>query len=290
MTALDSPDATSQGETLIFLDVDGVLNVGLQADDGGAPLLLSDGNVRLAFDDSACRGNGAKILMSMKVWSAAARLYDAVCADEGHLSAVLVDRLAEIIEAAGERCSVVLSSHWRKPRHSDFVDALESEIAGRLGGYFAFAGRTELVEDNRPEDRLHIIAGHVKQHCASQGVQSLTVLILDDLFATPLRGWSCDGRRVRGAADCEAFVRRFAASKDLRLRVKLLHCYDEWETQDGIQVQAGAGLSAAGVEEARAFLKGDDSPAEGLLALPAKWGSMIYGSRRLRRWARCYGA
>jgi len=275
-------------DTLIFLDVDGVLNVGVRGD-RGAPLLLSNDNMEALFVGSDnCADVEPQQEVVLKIWSAARRYCHAVCEDGKLLSETLVERLVNIMRSAGPRTHVVLSSSWRHLRHLDSCEVLEAAVSLRLGRRFKFDGRTEIVEETSQADRIRLIGDYIEQHCLNSGAKALSVLVLDDLFVAPLNGWICCGHQIRDVWDVERYLRG-RAPQGCEVRAKFLHCYEEWETDGGVPVQAGVGLTDKDVETAKLFLSGELG-ISGLLAVPVKWGSRLSGSRRLRRWAHRYGA
>lgn len=68
---------------------------------------------------------------------------DLICAGGTQYSEVLIRRLVDILRAGGERQSVVLSSSWRKSKHSGIVEQLQHEISKHLAEVFEFHARTE---------------------------------------------------------------------------------------------------------------------------------------------------
>mmetsp|Transcript_34517 Transcript_34517/g.99386 ORF Transcript_34517/g.99386 Transcript_34517/m.99386 type:complete len:313 (+) Transcript_34517:37-975(+) len=240
-------------DTLIFVDVDGVLNVGIR-DGARAPLVLNDANVAVA---QGCKDGAFSIVRYdsvSKVSSAAHMFSDLVCEGASQCSEVLVKRLADILASASGRSSVVLSSNWRKAKFNSAVEELQEDISRHLGEAFIFDDRTEVVSEIRARDRLRSIGAFVKRHYSQPGRSApLRVLIIDDFFATGLSGWACDGVCMHGEEDFQTYLQQCAPFADLR--VKLVHCYQEWRTAEGVPVQAGVGLSDDDVQVARAFLQ-----------------------------------
>lgn len=249
-------------DTVIFVDVDGVLNVGAR-DQDDYPLLFNQSNVGYAV---ARRGRSARSrteqdcvdkLLSVSEREIgrgeAATYMKFVCVQESHVSEVLAARLAAIVEKSGEGRSVVLSSNWRRPQHAKKVQQLEMEVSKHLGSSFHFDARTKQVEEKRAGDRLRCIGDYLEDLCRARdlGKKPLKVLVLEDFFITPLDGWECDGMHVHSAMAAEAYLRGRAPNQ---LEVKLVHTYDEWKTSSGLRVQIGAGLTQEHLEVAEAFL------------------------------------
>uniref|UniRef100_A0A6U6N6L6 Uncharacterized protein n=1 Tax=Zooxanthella nutricula TaxID=1333877 RepID=A0A6U6N6L6_9DINO len=253
-------------DTVLFVDIDGVLNVGIR-DHGNAPLLLNDSNVKTAlmYKDYPFKGASAEQECITKVASVVDRCLgndksagtyrDLACGSKEHCSSVLVERLAEIIRAAGD-ASIVLSSNWRRPKYANRVRSLEKEVSVALGSEFKFDARTEDFEETGASDRLYCIGNYVRRLCAEReraGVRGpLRALLLDDFFVSPLDGWGCGGATVYSTAEAEGYVRRCAPEG--AADVKLVHCYDEWRTDAGLRVQVGTGLTQEDVKTAKAFL------------------------------------
>lgn len=251
-------------DSLIFVDVDGVLNIGVR-DGRGAPLLLNDANVNVATrteDPKFCKAYRESIA---KLSSVAKRYGDLACIGTEECSGVLIDRLVSILRPAlGGKQMVVLSSKLRQPKYAGRVLRLQHDISERVGCSFEFDARTEPATETLPVDRLRCIGRFVKKHCGrNRGSQAgpLRILVLDDFFVKPLDGWTINGARMREAEDVEAYLRKCAPA-EMDVRVKLVHCYQEWETEDGQghRVEAGVGLSDDDVREALAFLGGPAAP------------------------------
>jgi len=142
-----SPRTCSTGkhlsDTLIFVDVDGVLNIGI-FDPTGRPLELSTHNVETALKHWGVREGHSQRdcieriveVYSHEVGHGEASTYEEFLADpKSGVSAVLVGRLARIITTAQEgsnNVEVVLSSSWRKPQHAVRVGALEGVLSSVL--------------------------------------------------------------------------------------------------------------------------------------------------------------
>eukprot|EP00930_Biecheleria_cincta_P075666 TRINITY_DN62842_c0_g1_i1.p1 TRINITY_DN62842_c0_g1~~TRINITY_DN62842_c0_g1_i1.p1 ORF type:complete len:373 (+),score=63.64 TRINITY_DN62842_c0_g1_i1:29-1147(+) len=252
----------SMPDTLIFVDVDGVLNVGIKDEDPAVPALdFSMANLSMCYEihcSGRCSAKDVEILD--KIFSVEACSLEFL--GEGYatygellrnnpsslpgldLIAVFVQRLAMMIRVAGPRRLVVLSSTWRKPQHAKKLQKLEKLIATMLGEPFAFDARTSLEEGRDQAGRLKGIRGFIQDHVASSPKLAgpLRVLVLDDFHNHPLNGWKCDGHRISSAQDAEAYLKNGIPAR-LPGAVKLIHTYAEWHTEWGHLVQLGTGIT-----------------------------------------------
>lgn len=264
--------------TVVFLDVDGVLNVGIK-DPPMKPILLSTDNVSKALCSESALG--ARIMgvcgrhqRGQAPGGGAAYSELASDASTG-VSEVLVGRLAEVLRGAGDGRLVVLASSWRDPSHRPKVERLEQRISHALGEPFRFDDTTRVCKDSSPAARLACIGDYVSDHCGGWQ-SSARVLVLEDFHINPLGGWSVDGLPVRGAADVEAYLKsRAPPTSDLS--VLLLHTVDQWTSAEGLLEQIGGGLSWQDVERAMKFFAQDMEPSEAiigtLLAPPSALGA-----------------
>mmetsp|Transcript_119612 Transcript_119612/g.334992 ORF Transcript_119612/g.334992 Transcript_119612/m.334992 type:complete len:289 (-) Transcript_119612:333-1199(-) len=249
-------------QTIIYVDVDGVLNVSIH-EPGMSPLLLDEGNCDFAsgVEDLGALGQqreSVERLVSVMRHSVGTEAYrDLACASDRHCVDTLVARLAEIIRGAGPQRLVVLASAWRLPKYAMLVKELEANISKQLGERFSFDARTPLADDKTAAQRLRCIGEHLRSTACGPGrVGALKVVVVDDFGATPLDGWMCQGSRMSSVADVEAYLRdcvRLYAPR-LDVRAKMVHCYAEWATPSGLRVQIGAGLTREAVRETSAFL------------------------------------
>ncbi|CAE8608996.1 unnamed protein product [Polarella glacialis] len=276
-----------QGKTLIFVDVDGVLNVGVR-DGSKPPLLLREKDIALAqsLADSGIRGDDGRSIE---------RLNDVASRDIGHgedsgrnytqfvssasgLSDVLTSRLADLIHFAGLQrgeVQVVLSSSWRRPDHLPRRKALEQRLSELLMQPFRFHAQTDLRKEKMPADRLRIIGDFLQEYCVGRGSDSpLRVLILEDFFVNALDGWLCDRQPIDSAEAAERYLecRARASTPVLPLdgdavTVKLVHTFAQWRTQSGLEVQVGVGLTLDHLHSAMRFITGGSTSSRGLLAL-----------------------
>mmetsp|Transcript_52368 Transcript_52368/g.146059 ORF Transcript_52368/g.146059 Transcript_52368/m.146059 type:complete len:308 (+) Transcript_52368:274-1197(+) len=261
-------------QRLIFVDIDGVLNVGMK--DGTHSVCLSEDNVMKAKMMTPLMK--AK-LMTRANKNAADRLLSVItrslepagesgpstyehfsCPTMSNVSDRFVERLAKLIEAAGPHRHVVLSSTWRMPRYACKVEELEAAIGSRLGQPFTFDARTDLEEDYGPAGRLSGIASYVHKYCkrVQLGSRCLRILVLEDFHVTPMGAWKAGGTTMGSAQDVEAYLQSLIPAR-LTSAVMLLHTYDEWNTRSGSLVQIGSGLTMQHYSRAMAFLHREDA-------------------------------
>jgi hypothetical protein len=254
-------------ETVIFVDVDGVLNVGVR-DHGDAPLLFNDSNRDFALgqrgrrqaskQDEECVTKLQSVATQCPPAHQEGSSYsDLACGKGSHVSEVLAQRLAEIVHAAGPRRSVVLSSNWRKPQHAARVKKLEAEVSRQMGAEFMFDARTRPAEERSAADRLRCIGDYVESLFDCNGRfhdgRPLRLLVLEDFFITPLDGWACGTFKVDSCAAAEAYLLN-RAPPSANVAAKLVHTYHEWCTPSGLRVQVGGGLTDSFFQEAVDFI------------------------------------
>lgn len=256
----------TQAETLIFVDCDGVFNVGIRDTPGQSPILLCDANL------ARCEKGAATSSPSSNCGSAAHIIACAAAHDIGHgddgtyskfatasgssdICPLFAKRMADIIRHAGPNYVMVLSSSWRKACHQARVIALEAALSKFSGQSIKFGSRTRPGGDE-PEKRLEIIGDFVREYSTNRNnpAAPLRVLVLDDFAATHPRSWSFS-ERIWSKESVEECLRERSAQPNLTY-VKLVHTYDEWTTDFGVQVQIGSGLTEAKVCEAECFLLG----------------------------------
>lgn len=260
------PCAPEAVETLIFVDVDGVLNTGARSQDE-APLLIDEWNLKNAVAmrsrrdlpraDQDCIDKLVSVSERPIGWGEGGTYKKFACGPGSHISVVLAARLARILQKAGEQRLVVLSSNWRRPQSAKQVACLEAEVSKHLGRPFCFDARTKQIEEKHAADRLRCIGDYVEDFCRSSQAgahsKTLKVLVLEDFFISPLNGWGCDGTTVKSVAEAEAYLRGRAPAAT-KLEAKLVHTYDEWTTPSGLRVQIGTGLTLEHVLQAEDFL------------------------------------
>lgn len=256
--------ASVESDTLIFVDIDGVLNIGI-GDPYGAPLQFSEDNADRALArwdqrDSLPQSQRIAVERIVETYSHEvgpcenAPYAKFLSAPDNSLNDLFVGRLARIIEAAGPRCQVVLSSTWRMPRHMRRARQVEAALSRHLGRYFSFDARTAIRDDSTPELRLQCIAEFVAEHCKkAPWVKQLRMLVLEDFHTTPFGTWRCGSQKMGSADAVEQYLRsRMPAGVETSAR--LIHTYDEWTTDDGLFVQLGCGLTRQHFDQALNFL------------------------------------
>ncbi|CAE7944687.1 unnamed protein product [Symbiodinium sp. KB8] len=261
-----SPITRASVDTIIFVDVDGVLNVGIQ-DDDKPPLLFRDEDVYTALRLAKKGYNGPEASCVEKLSALAEHqvgfkengTYDKLMTRNGaELTDLLVQRLAKLIALAGPNTKVVLSSSWRRPHHRTRRRQLEESLAQHLGKSFRFHSVTALYrEEKTAADRLETVGDYLAEFCHRRDdVTSLRVVMLEDFFITPLDGWKLKGRAIKNPSDAERYLdsRARSMSPALSVHSKLCHCYDHVKTSSGLRMQVGTGFTQQLFEEASAFL------------------------------------
>eukprot|EP00931_Biecheleriopsis_adriatica_P117372 TRINITY_DN92898_c0_g1_i1.p1 TRINITY_DN92898_c0_g1~~TRINITY_DN92898_c0_g1_i1.p1 ORF type:complete len:359 (-),score=68.77 TRINITY_DN92898_c0_g1_i1:54-1130(-) len=249
---------------LIFVDIDGVLNIGIK--DGPAhPLSLSRENLEkaLSLPRSLLRGpdgqSAARILAaaekSLQEKGEAGLTYgDFASGRDVDVAEEMVKRLAKILKAAGPRKLVVLSSTWRQPKHAQRVAKLEALVSKHLGQQFVFDDRTDLNEEVGAAGRLKGIGSYLRQHSERVGSDTgLRVLVLEDFHISPMGSWKCEGRDITSVEVAQDYLRR-CSSGNVNTSVRLIHTYDEWQTRQGL-MQLGSGLTINNYMSALQFVR-----------------------------------
>jgi len=251
--------------TYIFLDVDGVLNVGVNVLSGGAPLLFSENNVQYAqlLAKGTPRPKDEEKVEKMlaiggrEIGHGDGGTYSALATTGNKLTVPLfVERLARLLRAAGPHCQVVLCSSWRLPKHQGPMKRLERDISKYLGEDFAFKEKTPCRDDNTPAMRLRCIGEYIHGLGAPSGEDKLRVLVLDDIFVSELRGLRLGYTRVDSVEGAERYLQGRSRAPG-RTSVRLVKPFDEWATPTGRQVRIGAGLTMEHFSRAMLFLGAD---------------------------------
>jgi len=265
MTQTEAP----QVDTLLFVDVDGVLNISIR-DGNDAPVTLTAANMELARRRIA-QGHACMLSRRISEVSATAaehtdnaqenvERYEAfVSTDCDELCCAFVGRLAQLIQAAGPCCRVVLSSMWRLPEHALKRQRLESCISLHMGHSFKFDDCTDLKEDAGILGRLDCIGGYIRSFCANSGVLSskLRILVLDDFFAIPWPGVS----REDWTAAAERYLLAQAGHASSRMVLRVVNTSRFWmSTQGDHELQVGCGLISDNFSQASDFLEGHGLP------------------------------
>eukprot|EP00747_Dinoflagellata_sp_TGD_P179682 gnl/TRDRNA2_/TRDRNA2_30879_c0_seq1.p1 gnl/TRDRNA2_/TRDRNA2_30879_c0~~gnl/TRDRNA2_/TRDRNA2_30879_c0_seq1.p1 ORF type:complete len:352 (+),score=51.33 gnl/TRDRNA2_/TRDRNA2_30879_c0_seq1:90-1145(+) len=275
-------------DTLIFVDVDGVLNVCVR-DSGAIPLAFNKQNMNYSFSvqqqKNSTSDREAAELIRCTFWREVqgeeeGSTYAKYLSDEStELTDVFTCRLAKLIQAAGDRQSVgvILSSAWRQSGRR--IRLLEEKLSHHMGDQFAFDAVTPLgFKDTDPSDRLKAIGDFLAVHCSiinagasgTSAKRSLRVLVLDDFQVNAMDTWIDSVEAVEkhlvdqmpsvNAMDTwidsvEAVEKHLVDQMpSVNASVKIIHTYDEWTTSRGIHVQLGSGLTLQHSNAAAEFL------------------------------------
>lgn len=241
----------ASAETLIFLDVDGVLNVGVQ--DGLDTFAFTSENLQLALKMAAAPETSdihpvAELILevaSHKLGHGENATYEKLIAHDDNLSDLLVSRFVKLLQAAGSSYHVVLSSSWRRPGLTKQKQRLEAYIAKHLGKPFAFEASTSLREEQTPMDRLQIIGEYAVDFCKQRGSDAspaLRILVLEDFDNTALSGQDCQGFCIDSPEAAERYLAELIGT-DSGVKVKVVHTYDSWTTDKGTPIAVGCGLT-----------------------------------------------
>jgi len=266
--------AAATPQTLIFVDVDGVLNVGVN-DGKSNPICFSMSNLErceilqhTTLDPADSGIVDRLVAVSTRTLENSGEnphtTYKNMASGEvGDLDVVdvFVRRLAQLIRAAGPQRLVVLSSTWRTPKNAGKVVKLEALISAALKKPFTFDAKTSLSESRGAAGRLKGIRAFIEEHCGHMLASTLRVLVLEDFHASPMNSWTCDGAIIASELDAEAYLHKCIPSH-IQLAVKLLHTYDEWRTASGLQVQVGSGLMMKHFARGMAFLLREPDSAD----------------------------
>lgn len=252
-------------ETVILLDVDGVLNVGIADPGSKHPLLLSEHNldfVNKVEDESGLHGSALRLhaVMNRGLTHGDTTYAAFAASNELEVCNELVARLACIINAAGPCAKVIMSSNWRLPQFASRTKQLEDSISAHLGRPFALDGRTRVCKETRGKDRLRTLGDYMEslgRTYATAASRPPNVLVLDDFSITTFRGGSMDldGYPIRShQAAAEYLQRRYSPLGTSVARCAVIHTYDEWRYAEGRTLKIGSGLTQERVCEALQFL------------------------------------
>jgi len=187
----------------------------------------------------------------------------------------LVGRLAQLIQAAGPQCRIVLSSKWRLPQFAVRKQYLESCIAWHLGHKFAFDHCTALANESCPVGRLECLGNYIGSFCPAQQPRTskLRILVLDDFFGIPLTGLTCEGVSVDCTAAAESYLLAKAGDAKNDVEVRVVNTSDSWLSVQGAeQVQIGCGLTEGFFREAADFLGSSCLPLPPMSHAPGPGG------------------
>mmetsp|Transcript_4 Transcript_4/g.6 ORF Transcript_4/g.6 Transcript_4/m.6 type:complete len:343 (+) Transcript_4:91-1119(+) len=243
------PVCARSADTLVFVDVDGVLNVGAR-DEGDAPVLLNKEGIADATRLWGKHENHPMCDTIERLVSVSRRklthgenstFSKFACRGNSELSDLLVCRLTEVIKAAGDHRMLVLSSKWK--RYKARVKRLEKAISVHLRSSFVFDAMTALENDCTPGTRLQAIGDFVEGLCTWRGSSAPTprILVLEDFHITAMDGWLCDEVPMDSTAAAEEYL--WARAGVPEATVRLVHTYEEWRSPGGLRVQVGAGLT-----------------------------------------------
>lgn len=272
-------------EKLIFVDVDGVLNVGIQ-DGSKAPLLLRDVDVKSAMriaQQFGGRGSASSAMLS-SLRLACVFLAEIGGGEDGTtfeqfsskggdmLSQVLVERLALILSLAGdgENVKVVLSSSWRLDKNKAKRRKLEDALSKVLRRRFEFDLVTAPQAEKTPSDRLACIGDFLEERHRLLPHKEFQALVLDDFFIQPMAGWSCGGHQINSVADAERYLenRALLGSDGAKpVQAKVIHTYRSIKTEFDVRLNLGCGLTKEHFLDAVSFLGGDAPEAKAKIFL-----------------------
>mmetsp|Transcript_35251 Transcript_35251/g.64880 ORF Transcript_35251/g.64880 Transcript_35251/m.64880 type:complete len:561 (-) Transcript_35251:4-1686(-) len=254
-------------ETLIFLDIDGVLNVGI-ADPGSAPLSFNEANFSVArklFRGDEKNDVAEMLIAVMRMPTCdgnSSRYGDFLSRNDLDVCDIFIHRLVNIIRAAGEKVRVIISSSWRRPKYSSNVRSLEKMIGGYLGETFNFYDRTILQDEVGGHDRIRLIGDYMEAHCKKEDCATkINVLVLDDFFYKPISDYDCGGTTVNSLQSAESYLEaRTPQSTDAKVRI--IHTYIRGSAPSGLVVDIGTGLSLQHLSESLKFLHSDIARGE----------------------------
>lgn len=245
-------------ETLIFVDVDGVLNVSLNQP-RKACVPLTNQTLLMARQ---CARSGCRI--STQLCAVADRQlghgnkdggYATFVSEESGLCRTLVERLAKLIKLARKGSRVVLSSDWRLPQHAASKEYLEACLSWYLERPFLFDTCTEIVEEYGAGGRLECIGNYLSDICTQRAPDApkLRVLVIDDFFGNSLTRISVQGFQVTSVDAAEQYLLS-RAGDGASCSARIIHTYDSWSLPDGGSVSIGSGLTQDHLCTAAAFL------------------------------------
>jgi len=259
-------------DTLIFLDVDGVLNVGVH-DGPNDDVAFSTANLQLALQWQAAAAKTSNVHpVAERILAVAARklehgedgTYEKLIALPDDVSDLLVSRFVKLVQAAGSSCHLVFSSTWRRPKHTKRKQRLETCIAKHMGKPFTFEASTSLREERTPMDRLQRIGEYLVDFCKHRGnaaSPALRILVLEDFFSTALCGQECQGVCVDSPEAAERYLAELIRN-EFDVKVKIVHTYDSWTTDQGTPIAIGCGLTMEHFDVGLSFLNNLDFSAE----------------------------
>lgn len=242
-------------ETLVFVDADGVVNVGIRDKANSAPVMLCDTNLERARMASCSTSYLVSQLARKPLDHGEEGTFSKYIAKDGsEIVPEFAARLSELFVLAGPRATIVLSSSWRKPSNEKRLVAFEAAIASHLGEDFGFDAMTGPGSD-LPKSRLELIGLAVREFTANRDFEKsgpLKVLVLEDFAASSTAALRPHADSVHSA---EEYLKKSSSMPD-RTAVKLIHSYSEMTTERGDRFQVGTGLTQKMCCEAKRFLLG----------------------------------
>jgi len=259
MTPMQVHDSETSSVTLIFVDVDGVLNVGL-SDDGG-PLSFDEANLSIARKSRKGTGNSQiadKLLGTIRMQHSSddrrSTFADFVCRDDLNVCDIFVHRLVKILSAAGDKRRVILSSSWRNSDNALRVKKLQNIIGNYLGDKFEFDDTLPREVERGGEDRLRLIGEYMATYGKNTpSAINMQALVLDDFSYQPIRNFTCGGTAVDSLESAEAYLAACPPAA-ISATVRIIHTYNNLLLPCGEVVDTGAGISKQHLTEALAFL------------------------------------
>jgi len=248
-------------ETLIYLDIDGVLNVGVK--DPGGSLSFTEANFSMARKLLNCNESGDMAQMLLELMQTqtgddkSSKYGDFLSRNDLDVCDIFVHRFVKIIRAAGDLLRVVLCSSWRRPKYQKRVQTLEKIISGYLSETFTFHDRTAIVTEEGGADRLRVIGDHIAAHCKKKGkrLDRLKVLVLDDFFYQPIKDYKLPcGTPVDSPQAAESYLAGRVQSSNLAVAFKIVQTYNKQVLPSGVEVDIGTGLTLHHLEDALIFL------------------------------------
>jgi len=248
--------------TLVFVDIDGVLNIGISDPGHGGALSCNTDNISRANKISE------ETLMKSTSWQRLAAVtrrhagegnstYGDLCKGSAHLADIFVERLAVLVAAAERQGRVicVLSSTWRI-KNLKGVRELEEGVSNHMGKPFTFDAKTDAKESGNPSGRLENIGNFLTQWLKTSAgtFESVRALVLEDFHISPLNGWSCHGMSMNSVQDVEAYLYKCLPPL-MNVAVRFVHTFDQWTTARGMGIQVGCGLTSKHFDRAMDFLK-----------------------------------
>lgn len=113
-------------------------------------------------------------------------------------------------------------------------------------------------------DRLQIIGEYVVNFCKQRGshaTSALRILVLEDFDNSALCGQECQGVCIDSPEAAERYLAELVGT-DFGVKVKIVHTYDSWTTEQGTPIAVGCGLTMEHFGVGLNFLHGLDFSGE----------------------------